>query len=636
MNIYLYLAIGISSLFWFGFLWLTRNIRFMSIGTDDEQQVRAAAQNYKWRWPSDMHRMGTMKTGTKDGMIILLVLFQKLFRNNYGERPLTALYGFSVAISGLLIFFIGNNYWSASTGIWLMVVYMLSVWPWQTALYGGHISVATMFFLASILVLQQIPAGQPIFSILMAAGVFFCYMLFSSGSAIKFIPLFFTALIVSKHYNPAHKNWVVVAIKDFGAINYAFDAIMLASIILIFILLKVFKKNLINFLYNKKGPIARRLNIIQGQELFSHEHYYRHADKKLPRYFKNTIIAYVAIAVIFRFLGWAYILAMMFGFIFMFLVFTLPDIRRNTKNYLKFILSPVRKTRFEKYIEYFAKRGLKVSADFRAPLFQWLPRVVWRIVPIQILMLFGLLSIALLNQTELISITTVLLISISPILWGELTRSVHSLRTFNPAFTGAFLLLGYTYYNVQDPAIYVFLWILTLIMSIQQFWTFFTDVLPSRMGLPNLIAALDKHNIKEIYTYDTIFNDIFAGALNIEKPLAGKYKINFIKKLTDISRGWIVIPPTNSKTLSMECTRESIEENDFIDDTLLKELLNTKKIEQIATAKFKTFGSSKIWNQEADVITYFDLILGEINDYDRYKSYGWLVNAEKLKRIDLR
>ena len=108
---YLHLAIGVSLASWFVFLWLTRKISFMSIDTDDEYQVRAAAQSHKWRWPSDMHKSGTIKTNTKDGMVLLLVLFQKLFWNNYGQRPLTALYGFSVSMSGLLIFFIGNNYW---------------------------------------------------------------------------------------------------------------------------------------------------------------------------------------------------------------------------------------------------------------------------------------------------------------------------------------------------------------------------------------------------------------------------------------------------------------------------------------------------------------------------------------------
>lgn len=62
----------------------------MSVDTDDEYRVRAVAQSHKWHWPSDMHKCGTIKTNTKDGMILLLVLFQKLFRNNYSERPLMA------------------------------------------------------------------------------------------------------------------------------------------------------------------------------------------------------------------------------------------------------------------------------------------------------------------------------------------------------------------------------------------------------------------------------------------------------------------------------------------------------------------------------------------------------------------
>src|SRR3989344_7513842 len=103
---YNYLAIGLPLVFWLAFLWLTRKISFMSVDTDDEYQVRAAAQSHKWRWLSDMHQSGTIKTNTKDGMILLLVLFQKLFRDKSGERPLMALYGFCVAMSGLLTFFI--------------------------------------------------------------------------------------------------------------------------------------------------------------------------------------------------------------------------------------------------------------------------------------------------------------------------------------------------------------------------------------------------------------------------------------------------------------------------------------------------------------------------------------------------
>lgn len=618
----------------------------MSADTDDEYQVRAAAQSHKWRWLSDMHKSGTIKTNTKDGMILLLVLFQKLFRNNYSERPLIALYGFSVAVSGLLIFFIGSNYWGDLIGFWLMMLYLLSVWPWQTALYGGHVGVSTMAFLASVLTVQQISPDTPNFLVLIGVGILFCFAIFSSGSSIKYIPLFFVALFVSKFYVLLSEEGVAaMIIQRLSEINYILDIVILIGMGLLFIFLKIAKKYIINLLYNNRLPLVKRLNIIRGQELFPREHYYKHADKKLPQYFKNLIIVYVGLSVIVHFIGWSYLFPFFLGFLLLFLIFTLPDVKTNTKNYLRHVLSPVRKTRFEKYMEYFAKRGINITADFRAPLLQWLPRVSWRIAPFQTLLLASAFLITFSNPVNFVSKIFILLISLLPILWGELTHSVRSLRTYSPSLMGILVFLGYAFAHIAWPPVlssieghlWVYLIIATSIIGMHQTWLFFTDVYPARMAIPNLIDALDKYNIREFYTYETRYNDALANAINLErpfdtaqgKPADGKYKIHYMDSLNDVKKGWIVIPPTNSKSMSMEGTPEAMT-GDYTKDPKLNELLATRKIEQLATAKFKTFGASYIWPQEADVSTYMDLILKEVGDNERFRGYAWLINAEAL------
>lgn len=628
---YPYLAVGISLAFWLGFLWLTRKIRFMSADSDDEYQARAAAQSHKWRWPSDMHKSGTIKTNTKDGMILLLVLFQKLFRNNHGERPLTALYGFSVAVSGLLIFFIGSNYWGDLIGFWLMMLYLLSVWPWQTALYGGHVGVATMAFLASVLTIQQISPNTSNFLVLVGVGILFCFMIFSSGSSIKYIPLFFAALTTSKFYEIlSEKGVAAVIVWRLSEIDYRFDIATLIGMGLLFIFLKIAQKHIINFLYNNQSPLVRRLNIIRGQELFSREHYYEHADKKLPQYFKNLAIAYIGLSVIIHFIGLSYLLPFSLGFLLLFLIFTLPNIKLNTKNYLRHILSPARKTRFEKYMGYFAKRGMNIPADFRAPLLQWLPRVSWRIAPFQTLLLAGFFFITFSSPVNFISKIFILLTSLLPVLWGELTQSTRSLRTYGPSLMGILVFLGYSSAHLAWPHLWAYLIIATGIIGTHQIWLFFTDVYPARLAISNLIAELDKRNIREFYTYETSYNDPLANAINLERPPDKKYKINYMEKLDEIKNGWIVIPPTNSKSISMECVPEAMS-GDYTKDPKLNELLATRKIERLATAKFKTFSSSKIWPQEADVATYMDLILKEVGDNERFRGYAWLINAEVLK-----
>ena len=160
-------------------------------------------------------------------------------------------------------------------------------------------------------------------------------------------------------------------------------------------------------------------------------------------------------------------------------------------------------------------------------------------------------------------------------------------------------------------------------------WLFFNDIYPARMAVPNLIDALDKHHIQEFYTYETAYNDALSDTINAEVP--GKYKIHYLKSLDDIKTGWVVIQSTNSKSPSMECDPEAIE-GDFIRDPKLNKLLATRKIEQLATAKFETFGSSRVWPQEADVATYMDLILKEIDDDARFRGYAWLINVENIDK----
>lgn len=597
----------------------------MNSDTDDEYQVRAAAENKKWLWPSDMHKCGTIKTNTKDGMILLLVLFQKLFRNNYGERPLMALYGFSVAASGLLIFFIGSNYWGNQIGFWLMMLYLLSVWPWQTALYGGHVGIATMAFLASILTIQQISYEAPNFFILIGVGVLFCFMLFSSGSSTKYIPLFFAGLISSRFLSV--ENGTVSMIIDYVyTVDYKLDILVLISIGVAFILTKTFKKQIVDALYYDKSPLLKRLKIIEGQQLFPKEHYYKHANKKIPKYFKNLIIIYIGLSAIVHFIGWSYLFPFLLGFLMLFLTLTLPDVKLNTKNYLRHILSPVRKTRFEKYIPYFAKRGMDIKPNFRAPLLKWLPRVAWRVAPLQTLLLAGLFLITFSNFLDLTAKIFIILASSLPVLWGELTGTTRSLRTYSPSLMGIFVFLGYSASHINWPNLEMYLVVSAIAIGTHQAWIFFSDVYPARMAIPNLIDALDKNNIKEFYTYETSYNDTFANYIS------DKYKIHRINSLSDIKKGWIIIPPTNSKSLSMECVQEAMN-GDYTKDPKLNELLFTEKIEQLAAVKFKTFSSSKIWPQEADVATYMDLILKEVGKKERFRGYAWLINAEKLTYI---
>ena len=69
---------------------------------------------------------------------------------------------------------------------------------------------------------------------------------------------------------------------------------------------------------------------------------------------------------------------------------------------------------------------------------------------------------------------------------------------------------------------------------------------------------------------------------------------------------------------------------DSIRDPLYEKLMETKEIEEIATAKFKTFGSSRLWIMDYEISSFIDLILHDITEEDILRSHAWLVDSKKF------
>ena len=112
-----------------------------------------------------------------------------------------------------------------------------------------------------------------------------------------------------------------------------------------------------------------------------------------------------------------------------------------------------------------------------------------------------------------------------------------------------------------------------------------------------------------------------------------EFKIKYISNLNEVQEGFIVIPPTSSKSVNMETEKFAILNGDFTDDPTLNLLYETRGLEDIAMAKFKTYGSSKIFVHESEVTTYRDVFLHQITDYDRWIGHGWVVSAKDVQKI---
>ena len=218
--------------------------------------------------------------------------------------------------------------------------------------------------------------------------------------------------------------------------------------------------------------------------------------------------------------------------------------------------------------------------------------------------------------------------ALSPILWAKMTGASQCARTFSAGLISLPLATGYLFsvfeINYWPPVL-----IIMVLAFIWNLWKFFSDIYPARLVGSDLTKILLSLKIKEFYTYDTEYNNTLVKV--IDPAVLKNIKIHYIQSLKEVKDGWIFIPGTSSKAMQMSSERESIREGDYTKDPVLNEMLETRRIEKIAAAKFKTFGTSNIWVEESEVSGYRDLILKEITKQDRFRGYAWLINAKNLE-----
>ncbi len=635
------------------FMFLVRGVQFNGPNTDNELMAYAAATSSRWRWFSDLHKMGLGKTGMKDMTIILMAVFQKIFRNKTGDYPYTALGGISTAFSSFLIFLIALGYWNPAIALFLGILFLTSLWSWQVALYGGHANVATMLFLLSVLFIQQANGGWPESAIwLIGAGIIFCFAQFASASTIKYTPLFFTAVFYSSHRtiiaNNAFDN-IYTQIWNNQLVLFNMTMLILYGLTIVFLWLV--HKKIVASIYYQTAP--RFLNkLIRGRDKFSLDFYLEHARKRVKQLTVWGLYATVALLLLVNLISWGYLLLILIGFIIGFLTLTLPDIKKSFKYFFAFLLETQirKKSHFRLYVDYFAKKGLTVTRYTQGAGLIWLPKVFFRMVPVHTIIFtasaIGLIVSPFFLQGNLIfnevGMVLILLFSLSPVIWAEITKAPQLSRTYSPGLVGIFLAIGSGAYLIQlffyDKSVPIFI-VLILVALVWNLWKFFSDVYPARMSVTNLINTLDRLGIKEFYTYNTNYNKSFIEAIHgigksdylPPKDMAPPYIVHYINSIADVKNGWIVIPCTSSKSLYMNTEMEAIEGGDYTKDPVLNKLLETRDMEKIATAKFKTMGTSNIWPVESEVTGFRDLILHEITKKDRWRGYAWLLNTRNLE-----
>ena len=634
INLVIIFSICLAS--WLVFLKLIKGIKTAVGGNacDNSYLIRTAAKSSEWKWPSDMHTKTYTGTSTsqRDITVLLLVIFQKIFRDKNGEFPIVALWGFANAASVFLLYLVGSNYWDPNVALFVSILYLVSFWPWQISLYVAHLNIGTMFFLLAVYftTLSIGAAHLWVYIWLLAAGLSFCCMLFSSSSSPRYILLFFAAILFAKQ-------------RTYGlAFNsLSWTIILTLTILALLILTRFFYKQIITAIYYRRAGF---LNGIIIAKKYSLDHYLKTGKEKLETGLRIIIKPYIFLFILVNLIGFNYFIPIFLGFSLVFLILTLPNIKKTFTFFFNYLYISYIKAGSNSQIVtyakqgYFAKQGINPPHHPRGGGFGWVPKIFFRMAPFHTLIYITALAAIIVNYifsaSPILSIWSLLFLtiaSLSPILWAELTKAYQVSRSYSSGLIGFLIVIGYSAYIFQG---YAYFWPIAFTVLSATFawnlWRFTADIYPARMSFNKIIRAFDKFKIKELYTYNTSYNESFLD--NIAATSSFKnLKINFIKSLSDVNEGWILVPPTTHKAGYIR-QEESIEDGDFAKDPILNELLETKKIEKIADVKFKTIqGSDNIWGQESDIITYLDLMLHYISGKDRFRGYAWLLHSSKLQ-----
>ncbi len=230
----------------------------------------------------------------------------------------------------------------------------------------------------------------------------------------------------------------------------------------------------------------------------------------------------------------------------------------------------------------------------------------------------------------------VIVLSISPILIGELTKGHQEARAYFPGLVGILLFIGYSLQcllNVLPVRIHILVYCFFVLFLIFNFvWNirfFLQDILPARMATAYLAKIIEKLKINEIFTYDTPYNDIFL--YNLPADVLRRIKIIFIKSLSQVKTGYVAIPGRSSKAFGIASSRVMFN-GDLTDDDALNLLIDSGEINKCAVRSFKAFGTSRIWVHENEISSYLDF-LNLISEKDRQLGKAWLLDGVKIDRV---
>ena len=630
-----------------------RGITFFGLETDNWKMVRAAATLRLRSWPSRMHQHGFGRAQCREYWVIGLALIQRLLGDRKSDYPNVLLALVAHGVSTVFLFLVASHYWSIPVGFVVAVMYVSSCWPYQVALYVGHVLLSQAVFLLAILMTQlaaSVPAMRGPWDVL--AGLLVTVSFFSSSSSRKYPPVFFGAFLYSHRGAlrwPHHLSlaWLSSVGRDARA-GYATVVLLLVALILIGVnLMQACVRPCARWLHaHKKHP---RLSWFAQQPRADELGWYEHVMRKIVRFMTKPLLAtalYLLVTLPFTASPSFYLSHLLAagGALCVFGHVMLPNLFENARRFSVFFDNSTWISHFNAYGEFFAKRGKPIQHNMRGAGLQWVYRFFIHMVPFQVVLyggsliyMLGSLIMGGLQPASVARAAGLILLSLSPILVGELTRGLQGGKSYFPGFLGLLVLIAHATYQIDQRLIgqelRMWFWLALglglFVNAVWNAWVFVDDVWPARMGPALLAKTLRQLGVTRFSTYQTPYNDAFVNALSPQE--LDRYEIQYIKTLAEAGDGYVVVPGTSAKAVNMETQAWAIQHGDFNEDPLLSRLIESREIKRYAAASFKTFGTSRVFVHESEVTSYRSLILKDISERDRWRGRAWLLDGARLR-----
>lgn len=320
------------------------------------------------------------------------------------------------------------------------------------------------------------------------------------------------------------------------------------------------------------------------------------------------------------------------GALVVFVIFTMPNIAGNIKDYFEFMQFSKLGNNFMLYKDYL-ERFFPVHPSLRGGGWLWIIKYAFLILPVifplYLLAFFYLLKKGIDNKWLL----CLLLLSLAAPLIVEASRVVQFGRNYFSWYIAMLAVIAVgchdLYHTLSPVRRKAFLAVISVLIGGHILWNL--AVFRQEIFIPRLVTTYihdwcRKNDVRELSVYRNhfLFRNIVQFMNNPKRE--EKVSFNYIESIDQAPSGYILIPPITGKTIYVECRFDN-----FYPDPALTELFISGRLDEFTVARFPSLAVSRIWNMEEEICAYRDLILGQVTDEDRRKGYALILDADKLR-----